>query len=276
MKNSFVALALAHTLFVFSIADVFAGNDANTLIAKKSAILMAMHKKAKKALVNSAQDRTFKNYFSAEDSSKRSHYKNKIDHISLNVQNHFHVAEMCLIDPQGSEVSRIVGKKIAHDLSNEEASASFFKPGFEQKPRTAYISPLYMSPDVDRWVLAYVTPVVVEGKVVAILHYEHGLEVFQRALNKGLEGSDKFIVAVSDAGHVVSDSRVTVDIDKQGKEESPENYFDEFNLNGRNLLETIEAIDSGKQLDGNDGIQYDAAYRKVPHWTLIGFQRVEN
>ena len=88
--------------------------------------------------------------------------------------------------------------------------------------------------------LAYVTPVTVEGQTVAILHYEHGLEEFQLALNKGLEGENQFVVAVNDAGRVVSDSKITIDIDQQGDNESPEHYFEEFNFNGRNLSEVLE------------------------------------
>ena len=62
--------------------------------------------------------------------------KQKIDSISLNVQRNFHVEEMCLTNPHGSEISRIVGKEIAYNLSNEEAGAGFFAPGFAQKPTT--------------------------------------------------------------------------------------------------------------------------------------------
>jgi len=274
--NPFVVWACICPLSVFFTGNVIALGGAEKLIAKKAAVMMSMHKKAKKALVNSAQDKLFRQYFNTEDSSHRSNLKDKIDHISLKVQSNFHVSEMCLIDPKGNEISRIVGKEIAHDLSNEESSASFFKPGFEQKPRTAYISPPYLSMDVNRWVLAYVTPVVVEGQVVAILHYEHGLDVFQLALNKGFEGENQFIVAVNDAGRVVSDSRVTIDIDKQGENESPEHYFKEFNFNGRNLSELLETIDGGKQLEADDGSLFDAAYRKVPHWTLLVFNRTHN
>ena len=50
------------------------------------------------------------------------------------------------------------------------------------------MSPVYRSPDIGKLVLAYVTSIVVKNEVLAVLHYEHGLDVYQGALNKGLSG----------------------------------------------------------------------------------------
>lgn len=146
---------------------------AEKLVAKKAAIIANMHKKASKALVTSAQDKIFARYFTGHTEAKAS-----IEKLSLNVQRRFHVEEMCLIDPNGHEISRIVADKIApdEDLSTEEAAAPFFAPGFAQKHRHTHVA--YMSPDADKWVIAYVTPIVVAGKKEAILHYEHTVEAY--------------------------------------------------------------------------------------------------
>jgi len=274
LKVFTISLITYCLLFNISIAEVYAGPVVENLVSKKAAILKSIHKKAKKALVNSAQDRTFQQYFRAGNNSTRIDLKQKIDHISLNVQDHFHVEEMCLIDPNGSEISRIIGKKIATDLSHDEASAPFFQPGFSQKPRTVYVSPVYMSPDVDKWVLAYVTPITVIDKVVAILHYEHGLEVYQKALNKGLAGDNTYLVAVNEKGRVLSDSRVSLEVEMRDKNEALEYYFKEFNFNGKSLKQTLAEIDDGNQLREKNGSRYQAAYREVGNWTLVAFQLI--
>jgi hypothetical protein len=110
---------------------------------------------------------------------------------------------MCLINENGHEISRIVEGEVAHDLSTEEATAIFFEPAFALAPRNVYVSPIYMSPDVHRWVVGYVTPIEVDGEKKAILHYEHDLETYQDLLAEGLSGDDdRFLLAVNEEGWI--------------------------------------------------------------------------
>jgi hypothetical protein len=111
-------------------------------VAKKAAIVELMHSKARKALVTAAQDARYRDYFTSRSAEERARLKGEIDTISLEVQSHFHVEEMCLIDPNGAEISRIVGNAIAHDLDTGESDNVFFAPSFKLKPRTVYISPI--------------------------------------------------------------------------------------------------------------------------------------
>ena len=182
MKPLMTTLAIAVSLlFAAPVLADEAGIEG--IVAKKAATLKLLHRKSKKALVNAAQDNSFAEYFSAHSDDGRSRIKERIDRISLHVQSRFHVEEMCLINVEGAEVSRIVGKEIADDLALDEADAIFFKPGFEQNPRKAYVSPTYMSPDADKWVIAYVTPILAAREKKAILHYEHTLAVYQDVLH---------------------------------------------------------------------------------------------
>src|SRR5262245_3687143 len=132
----------------FAHADL---ESAEALVAKKSAIIEIMHAKARKALVTAAQDYRYREYFTAESAGERARLKAEIDRISQRVQAEFHVEEMCLIDPQGAEISRIVKNSIAYDLATNETQNVFFAPGFALHPRTVYVSPLYMSADADKW-----------------------------------------------------------------------------------------------------------------------------
>src|SRR4029450_10299308 len=201
----------------FAHADLAA---VEALVAKKAAIIEMMHGKARKALVTAAQDDRYREYFVAGSADERARLKTEIDRISLKVQAEFHVEEMCLIDPHGAEISRIVENSIAYDLATNETQNVFFTPGFALRPRTVYISPLYVSMDANRWVLGYVTPIVVDNVTRAILHYEHGLAVFQQALNKDQSGDTKYIVAVDGDGRVISDSRAPVATEKKADSDS--------------------------------------------------------
>ncbi len=222
-----LSLALIATLLVPVDSAVAGEKEMLRLVAKKAAILSKMHKKSKKALVNSAQDTAFNTYFQAENDTNRELARGEIQKLTLNVQKNFHVEEMCLINRTGLELVRIVGNAVApdEDLSAEEASAIFFEAGFATRRRRVSVSPLYMSPDVKKWVLAYTTPIAVEGKKPAILHYERGLGIFQNALNKDVSGSNRYVIAVTGDGFVISDSREEIALEQKGGIDDKAAYF---------------------------------------------------
>lgn len=251
-------------------------DELNLSVAKSNAILSSMNKKAKKALVNAAQDNTFEKYFTTRDDDHKHELKEKIDEISLNVRDSFHVEEMCLIDPNGAEISRIVGSKIAHDLSNEEASADFFAPSFAQRPRTVYQSPIYMSPDVHKWVVAYVTPVVAENQKRAILHYEHGLDVYHKLLDRapGPVGSIKVVVTTE--GLTIWDHSESINVHKVSGDEEPSVYFDVFEFAGKDIQEIVADIDNGVEIVGDSGQRFLGAYRQVNDWYILAIQESDN
>lgn len=252
--------------------------EVEALVAKKAAILEAMHRKAAKALLLSAQDESFRNYFLAHSALEKGQIKERIDQISLVVQSRFDVEEMCLINRDGAEITRIVSNRIAHDLALDETGAIFFEPGFALKPRTVYVSPLYVSVDADKWVIGYVTPIEVNGEKPAILHYEHSLEVYQEALNKGLGGDERFLVAVDGGGRVVSDSRRAVPVEKRDDREDPDAYFERFELAGLGADGVLTELggdcgDGGAVLTAGGG-RYAVACRKVEGWTLFAVERL--
>ncbi len=206
----------------------------------------------------------------------RNQIKPRIDQISLSVQSRFHVEEMCLINPEGAELSRIVGREIADDLADDETGASFFAPGFATPVRKVHISPIYMSVDANKWVTAYVTPIVVDGNKKAILHYEHTLRSFQDALNKRMEREKGVVLVAIDAdGYVVSDSRKAIEINKKGDSEDRADYFDAFDLAGLNLTAVRNAAggkaDKGAGTVKAGGKSYSVAYRTVEDWTILAF-----
>lgn len=265
-----ISAALAVLLAGLAPAETLAaGGELQSFVTKKAATLENLHSKAKRALVNAAQDRAFEAYFHAHDDTNRHAAKQRIEQVSLATQRRFQVEEMCLIDPTGTELARIVGDEIAPDadLSTEEAQADFFKPGFAERPRRVYVTNPYMSPDADKWVLAYVTPVMADDKKKAILHYEHGLEVYQAAANKGLNGDGRYLLVVSRGGFVVSDSRAMPAIDKRGDAEDPADYFQHLDdVSPKGLVKVYQSVGANKTgtakiSDG--GVDFGVAYAVV-------------
>ena len=250
--------------------------DLDALVAAKAGALEVLHRKAERALVGVGQDPSYRDYFKAHSDQHRHELKVRIDRISLEAQNKFDVGEMCLINENGHEISRIVEGEVAHDLSTEEAAAIFFKPAFALAPMNVYVSPIYMSPDVNRWVIAYVTPIEVDGEKKAILHYEHELATYQDLLAEGLAGDDaRFLLAVNEEGWIVADSRREIGTAKRGDSAVPGDYFEPFGVGGNSLgalKAELGGSTSGRGTVTLDGVPHDVAWRTVKGWTLLGFE----
>ena len=242
--------------------------EVKSLLAKKVAILTNLHQKAEKSIVNSAQDKIFSDYFSGASEADKKALKQKIDALSLNVQANFQVEEMCLITDKGQEVSRIVGKKVAPDadLSADEASSPFFKGAFTKEAKQVYISPTYLSADADKFVVAYTTPIMGGGKKAAILHYEHGLNVFQENLDKDVSGADLFVLAVDKDGYVLSDSRKRPAIAKQGEKKEVKDYFAKIPAA---LAGAVKLGQEGNGSYTDGGAKYLAAFKPLNDWTIV-------
>lgn len=245
------------------------GRDLRSYVTKKAAVVSTMHRKSMRALVNAAQDRAFENYFQAHGDQDRRAAKERIEQVSLATQSRFHVEEMCLIDASGPEIARIVGDRIApeSDLSPDESGADFFEPGFAEEPRQVFVSRPYLSPDANKWVIAYVTPVAVEHANKAVLHYEHGLDTYQAALTDDEPHDGRFLVAVSGDGYVVFDSRKAIVVDGRDGKENPADYFARIDDMEPEGLSAIYRS-AGEQRTGatrltHGGDVYDVAFAKV-------------
>ena len=275
--RSFLCAGMA-ALFAAATPAVADQEALRAFVAKKAGVLRLLHSKAERALVTAAQDRTFSQYFEAQSEEKKSSLRERIDQISLAVQRKFAVEEMCLINHHGAEISRIVGNEIAYDLATDEADAIFFEPAFEQAPRTVYTSPIYVSADALRWVMAYVTPIVAGGEKQAILHYEHGLDYYQDTLNADVDRQGpRALLAVTEDGWIVSDSRSDIAIEQVGDSEDPADYFKPFSLDGMSLSDMKAKFGSGTDSPAGgpltiDGRPFDVAYATFGDWTLVAFE----
>jgi hypothetical protein len=250
--------------------------DLDAFVAAKAGALEVLHRKAERSLVGVAQDRSYRDYFRTISADDRQKLKERIDQISLETQKKFAVSEMCLINAKGHEISRIVEGEIAYDLSTEEAQNIFFGPSFAQAPRSAYVSPIYISPDVHRWVIGYATPIDVEGENQAILHYEHDLAAFQDLLRQGLSDDGRFLLAVTADGWIIADSRRGIGTEQRGDSTAHADYFEPFQADGQPFEQLKETF--GEDANGHGAIEFEGephriAWQTVKHWTLVGLEK---
>lgn len=250
--------------------------EPEAFVAAKAGALEVLHRKAERTLVGVAQDPSYSDYFKVTSQEHQQRLKERIDQISLEAQKKFSVSEMCLINAKGHEISRIVEGEIADDLSTEEAQNIFFGPSFAQAPLSAYVSPIYISPDTHRWVIGYATPIEVEGEKKAILHYEHDLTAFQELLRQGLSDDRRFLLAVTPEGWIIADSRQTIATEQRGDAAMPADYFEQFMVDGRTLEKLKEELGGGSSGSGSvmlDDASHRIAWQTVKPWTIIGFEQ---
>ena len=253
-----------------AIADV---PQIKELVSRKAEVLTNMHRKASSAIVNVAQDAAFVDYFKATDETARASLKQRIEVITLATQANFRVSEMCLIDKAGVERTRIVGSKIATDLSSDKSSNLFFVPAMAQRPRTAYVTPAYVSADVHKWVIAYTSAIQVDGQTVAILHYEHELGLYQHALDSNVPAG-KHLLGVDKGGYILADSAKEPAVDEQEKADKPSDYFQQFTVAGGldAMVKTLGGGTSGAGTITSEGKSYAVAYQQVQDWTVVGIE----
>ena len=173
------AMGMVLLLAAPAIADV---PQIKELVSRKAEVLTNMHRKASSAIVNVAQDAAFVDYFKATDETARAALKQRIEAITLTTQANFHVGEVPDRQGRGRANPYCRQQGCHRSFLRRNSSNLFFVPAMAQRPRTAYVTPAYISADVHKWVVAYTSAIQVDGQTVAILHYEHELGLFQQRL----------------------------------------------------------------------------------------------
>ena len=165
-------------------------------VDEKTVEIQTLHNRASEDLVFALKNPLFVEYFELPESKagnvykdgtlqftdKQQEIKSKLENWIFNFQNKFQVDETCLIDVSGQEHTRLVLKKTApdYDLSSEEKLAPFFEPSFEKSLDEVHLQFPYISPDTNRWVFAYASPVVLgDTQKSAIYHFEMPIDIFE-------------------------------------------------------------------------------------------------
>ena len=184
---------------VISSSITHMNEELGTLIHKSE----MFHSRAKHTMLFALENPVFKEYFSLPETrsgnrfdkdgvisltSNQKKVRERLERWTFSLQKQFPIGETCLIDQTGQEHSRTTFGKLApdSDLSSEEGRAPFFKPSLELADGQVHISNPYMSPDVEQWVFAYTSPIILDdGSVPAFYHFEMPVSLFQESLGIG-------------------------------------------------------------------------------------------
>ena len=189
-------------------------------MSQKSQEIESLHNTAAEELILTLKSPLFVEYFELPETKagnvyedgvmqftdKQNEIKSDLEQLIYLFQNKFDVDETCIIDKTGQEHVRLVLSRIAYDvdLSPDEEFAPFFEPSFEKNLDEVHIQYPYVSPDTQRWVFAYTSPVVLgDGQKPAFFHFEMPITVFQSLVN--VDAGRMYIVDPN--GFIIADSK---------------------------------------------------------------------
>jgi len=188
-------------------------------IQAKEIEIETLHKRASEDLVFALKNPLFVEYFELPETKAGNVYeedvlqftenqqqvKKELEEWIWNFQNKFQVDETCIIDTAGQEHARLVLQLIAIDeeLSPDEEFAPFFEPTFKKSQDEVHIQYPYVSPDTNRWVFAYASPVVLGNEEKpAFYHFEMPITIFQDIVN--IEHGRMYVIDPD--GFIIADS----------------------------------------------------------------------
>ncbi|MFQ5736960.1 MAG: diguanylate cyclase [Thermodesulfobacteriota bacterium] len=182
-------LACTSIFFYYTTKDAFFSNVFKELRwnIDEVAVLIENHfADTSKNLLFASQNAAFRMYFL--DPGKKGYWLTEQKKTLRSLRKTYPdiVDEACFIDNTGHEISRIVYDRIApeEELSSEEERAAFFKKAFLMDEGEVFQGRPMISEDTGRWVLPNATPIMVNGKKKAILHFEVTMSYFQLLLKR--------------------------------------------------------------------------------------------
>ena len=198
--------------------------------------------------------------------------KRDLEQWTYHFQNKFDVDETCIIDVTGQEHARLVLSQIEVDenLSSEEASAPFFEPSFTKQKDEVHVQYPYVSPDTERWVFAYTSPVELgTGQKPAIYHFEMPMSVFENLL----DARDGRMLVVDPNGYIIADTANSVT--KEVLSFEPEKQFPSFQTafgdDSSSILSEMKLnpMGDGSYFDGTETRHYVYERLSTFDWILI-------
>lgn len=192
-------------------------------VSIRAGLVESLHTRASEDILFAVKNPVFVQYFELPETRAGNRYdengvlqftpqqsviKHEIEQWIYAFQNKFKVDETCVIHDTGQEHARLVLGGIApdEDLSSTEESTPFFAPSFQMEKNQVYVQSPYVSPDTERWVFAYTTPIVLaDGSKPAFYHFEMPIEIFQNLVTADSGGRiyvvDKSGLLFADSGH---------------------------------------------------------------------------
>jgi methyl-accepting chemotaxis protein len=162
-------------------------------------------------LLTSAQNAAFRDWYT--DALDKPRLRAEVESALVQLHDLYPdlIDEACFIDAAGPEQARAVQDKPAAvaDLSGDESKNPFFAPTFALSAGQVYQASPYLSPDTNRWVISNSTPLLLNGRRVALVHFEANLDGLRPRLAALLRTGQAARVVDTVTGRVVVDTTRT-------------------------------------------------------------------
>ncbi len=263
--------------------------EMRTLALEKENQIRSLHERASEDLIFAMKNPLFVEYFELPESKagnvydengvmqfteKQNQIKSELEQWIYHFQNKFDVDETCIIDMSGQEHARLVLSSIESDenLSPDEKLSPFFEASFEKNLDEVHIEFPYLSPDTNRWVFAYTSPIVLGNEEKpAIYHFEMPISIFQDIVdvNHGrmyVIDPQGFLIADSESHY--SSTNISEEFSEYFPQVSkifPDDTFAE-------IMQNVKTSDQGTiSYTGDGGDIYHGVYSKLPTFDWILF-----
>ncbi len=281
--SSYYTLSLIHESIITNELS-----EMRTLSTERGLQIQNLHDRASEDLVFALKNPLFVEYFELPETrsgnvfedgvlqftDKQKEIKTKLEQWIYHFQNKFDVDETCIIDITGQEHARLVLSNIESDenLSPDEKLTPFFEPSFEKNLDEVHIQFPYVSPDTNRWVFEYSSPVVLgDEEKPAFYHFEMPISIFQDIID--VDHGHMFVVDLQ--GYLIADSEShysSTNISEEFTEYFPqvskilpESAFAELMQNAKTSEQGIV------NYSNDDGDVYHGVYAVLPtfNWILV-------
>lgn len=270
-----VALLMASAISVAAATDRFA-NDLQIEADRLAAVVSIVQKKARKSLVNTAQDRAFRRYFATDHSTNRRILRFHFDLILETLRDLRQMQEVALVGDDGDYIAQVKEEVVKQRDFEDRTSVFFFDEALAGPVRQAYTSSVHRLAGTDRWVVSYATPIVRNSEPVALLYYDQGIDAFQRNLDLLRRDDGIRRLAVSSDGRIIWDSTRGSEVSSDVDEASVGRDLPVLRLAGLPLSDVIDHVDQGVPIPDLPGSTLSIAYTKVMDWYLLSVFSVAN
>ncbi len=166
--------------------------EMETRVRDKKNLLTQQVEKFRQILLTTSRNPAFTRYYTAADPAEREAWRREAERAIGFLTGTFKgmIDESCFIHGTGAELARVTfGEPApASDLSPDESGSVYFRPTMDAAPGQVVTVGPYVSPDSNRPVLAFATPIADEtGRKLALLHMEVPLAYFRQLLADNLE-----------------------------------------------------------------------------------------
>lgn len=270
MRFITLSLMLGVLVSISGTAQPTSSDEALESVVKRSAAtLMIRHNKARKALSNMSRDRVFESYFSNDGEAHKNLHTAVLGSRSRGMAKKLEAHTLTLVDARSNTIVKVVQGDIVDPEEAWPLQTPFAWTVSLRGQSKPPASPVYLSKQLDRWVVAHARMVTSGRGKNALLHAEFDLASLQDSLSRKSLPERIELLAVTQNGWVVFDSRTAISTQGSSNSDDPADYFDQFELNGMSIQELVRAKAKGEVLYADDGMHREIAVSKADSWYLV-------